>query len=549
MPISPEKLGQILIASGRLSAAQVAETEKSARRRGLNLSDFLAEENLLSKEDLGQLIGAAEDLSYVNLRADLPDHHDIAKISEDIARQYRLIFFRDNEEEIYLATDEPERAKLLLPKLQGNFFPKRVLLVYALPEDIDFILAYYYKAPLKTRFVQIIAAGDKVAKEIVTEILHDALIYNTSDIHIEPQAEEIRVRFRVDGVLREAGFLPRDIYDTIVNYIKVQCGLRIDEHLTAQDGAFKFNAQGREVNARVSILPILDGEKITIRILNKFMRNFALGEIGLEPADQELLEQENHRSSGMILVTGPCGAGKSTTVFSLLKQINNPEINIMTLEDPIEHHIKGINQTQINPQSNLSFAQGLRSLIRQNPDVIMLGEIRDQETAEIAVNAAATGTLLLSTFQATDSITAITRLIDGGIDPFLLISSLHLIIVQRLTRRLCPYCQERADLSVAQIEAEYGVSVARYFADGEHVIFKAKGCGSCGHTGHKGRLGIFELVRITPEVQSLILKRASAPEILKVVASQEGHSLFADGIIKVKNGLISLEELLRVANP
>lgn len=548
MAINLEKLGRALIDSGRLSAEQMLAADKSARRRGLDLPTYLVEENLLSKDELGRAVAASEGLPYADLRSELPSHQEIAKIPEEVAREFRLVFCREDGEEMILATDSPEQARLLQVKLEDSFAPKKIVLEYALPEDLDFVLTYFYKQPLKTRFGQIIAAGGKVAQEIVEEIFHDALLYDSSDIHFEPQPDEVLVRFRVDGVLQEAGALPRNYYDTIVNYIKVQSGLRIDEHLSAQDGSFKFVASEREIDVRVSVLPILDGEKIAIRILTKSMRGFALGEIGLEVADQALLEQESRRPVGMVLAVGPTGSGKTTTLYALLKLINNPEINITTLEDPIEYRLGGVNQIQVNPQTNLTFVHGLRSIVRQDPDVIMIGEIRDRDTAEIAINAALTGHLLLSTFHANDASAAITRLIDIGIEPFLLTSTLRLIVAQRLVRRLCPHCRIRTSLTAAEIEAEYGLPAAGYF-EGEQRFFRPRGCGACGQTGYKGRMGIFEIIQVTPEIQELILKRASAAQIWTVAAAAGAHSLFADGIAKVKAGLTSLEELLRVANP
>lgn len=372
--------------------------------------------------------------------------------------------------------------------------------------------------------------------------------YNSSDIHFEPQNKETIIRFRVDGVLQEAGRISKEYYNNILNFIKVQSDLRIDEHYSAQDGSMKYKFEGQEIDLRISILPVIYGEKIAIRVLAKYIKGFNLHEIGLEKRDRDIIRQEIKRPFGMILTSGPTGSGKTTTLYALLKLLNNPRVNITTLEDPIEYRIKGVNQIQVNTSTNLTFLKGLRSIVRQDPDIIMVGEIRDDETAEMAVNSALTGHLLFSTFHANDAATTIARLLDMNIEPFLLSSTLRVVVAQRLVRRLCEKCRYSISVTKEDLERHH-VGVSKYFKKDDNVIFQAHGCEACGLTGYKGRLAIFEIILNTTEMQDLILTKPSAKQIWDLAKKQGSTSLFGDGVIKVKNGITSLDDLLRVALP
>jgi type IV pilus assembly protein PilB len=545
MPINETKVKKILLEGDYIIKEDLDRAEEFVKNKKISLIEYLFEKNLISKDLLGQALAHDEGLSYIDLRANLPTHRQITKVPEDFAREFRLILSREDENQVIFTTDIPAKAQSLLPKLEKIFSPRQVVLNYSLPEDVDFVISYFYRQPLKTRFIKIIQEGKKVAQEIIAEIFKDALIFNSSDIHFEPQTEEVVVRFRIDGVLQEAGRISREYYSNIINFIKVQSGLRIDEHFTAQDGSMKYFHEGKEVDLRVSILPIIDGEKIVIRILKKYIKGFSLTEIGLEPADQLVIEQEIKRPFGMILTSGPTGAGKTSTLYTIIKMLNNPEINITTLEDPIEYRIEDVNQIQVNQTSNLTFSSGLRSIVRQDPDIIMIGEIRDRETAEISINAALTGHLLLSTFHANDAATTITHLLDIGIEPFLVASTLKLVIAQRLVRRLCSKC--RYSFPISELEAKNTFfQINQNFIKKTDSIYKANGCEHCGGTGYKGRVAIFEIIIVTSEIQDLIFQMASAKEIWALAKKQGAHSLLDDGLKKVKMGLTSLEELLRV---
>lgn len=401
---------------------------------------------------------------------------------------------------------------------------------------------------LGTQFNSIIRSGRRVAPEIIDAIFADALEYRSSDIHFEPQEKEVVVRFRVDGVLQEAGRLPREHYENILNRIKVLAHLRTDEHFSAQDGSIRYSHNDLAIDLRVSIVPVLDGEKIAIRLLHGYIKEFTLENLGFSKPDQELLTRASQKPFGMILVTGPTGSGKTTTLYGLLNILNRPGVNITTIEDPVEYKIAGANQIQVNTQTNLTFAKGLRSIVRQDPDIVLVGEIRDHETAEIAVNAALTGHLLLSTFHANDAATAIPRLLDMGVEPFLLTSTLEVLIAQRLVRKLCDQCHAKKEWTLEDLERLFE-GAKKFFPDKRTALERATGCRACGQTGFRGRIGIFEFIPNNREMQDLILKNPTTQQIQELSHAQGSHSLFEDGVEKVKAGITTIEEVLRVAEP
>jgi len=404
---------------------------------------------------------------------------------------------------------------------------------------------------LETRFMKILKTGEGVVPQIEQEILEDGLDFKASDIHFEPREKEVNIRFRIDGVLHEVGHISKLVYENVLNRIKVQSHLRVDEHFAAQDGAMRYlRKDGTPVDLRVSIIPINDGEKIAIRLLAEYVKDLSLADLGLSPEHQKLVVQASRKPFGMVLATGPTGSGKTTTLYALLKTFNSSEINITTIEDPVEYRIEGANQIRVNPQTNLTFAKGLRSIIRQDPDVILVGEIRDRETAEIAVNAALTGHLLFSTFHSNDAATGIPRLLDMGIEAFLLASTLEVVLAQRLARKICEKCRYPQTTNQAEL-AKYIPNIQHYIPNHgqEIIIYKGKGCPVCNFKGYKGRIGIFEMIHMTPELKEVILKNPSSREIWDVAATQGAKSLFVDGLSKVLAGVTSLDELFRVAPP
>jgi len=547
MKFDDKTIKEILLKENYITEEDVKSAEDFAKTHHASFIEYLLQENLITKDLLGQAIAESFKVPYADLNSTLPTPEQVQKIPEAIAKKYRTVLFAEEKNKIVVATDNPQDQNLL-PELEKLFSDKKISIAYSLTEDIDASFIHYQK-PLETRFSKIIENKGRVAPELLEEIFDDALVLHASDVHFEPRQEDVLVRFRVDGVLHEAGRIPKEYYENILNRIKVQSGLRIDEHFAAQDGSLRYEKDSAVVDLRTSIVPTVEGEKVVLRVLSAYVQGFSLGDLGLSPVHQELLEQAAAKPFGMILVAGPTGSGKTTTLYGLLKLVNSPDVNITTIEDPVEYKVLGVNQIQINPQTNLTFAKGLRSIVRQDPDIILVGEIRDNETAEIAVNAALTGHLLYSTFHANDAATAIPRLLDMGIEPFLLASTLEVIVAQRLVRKICDHCKHSVTKSAGDFTTPQLKSSLSYFEGKSITLYEGKKCEMCGHTGYKGRTAIFEFIQITPEMQNLILRSPSTQEIWQLARKEGSKTLFEDGIEKVKAGVTTLEELLRVAEP
>ena len=547
MKLDSEKLKKILLDGNYLEADDFKRAEEYSQKNRLNMLEYLLSEGLLNKDLLGQAISEYFHIPYADLNSNLPTPEQVQKIPEETGRKYRIIIFSENQKEVVFATDSPEEPTLLETLKALAPGKKKIKIAYSLTEDIDSALLNYRQA-LQTRFSAIIEKQRVVAPEIIEEIFADALGYQSSDIHFEPEEEEIVVRFRVDGVLQEAGRIPKIYYENIVNRIKVKSHLRTDEHLAAQDGSMRYVNGENIVDMRVSIAPTLDGEKMVIRLLSHYVRGLSLTDLGLSEKDQKIIETAAGKPFGMILVVGPTGAGKTTTLYALVKKLNNPQVNITTIEDPVEYKVLGVNQIQVNTQTNLSFANGLKSIARQDPDIILVGEIRDTETAEIAVNAALTGHLLLSTFHANDAATGIPRLLDMAVEPFLLASTLNIILAQRLVRKICENCRASEVVKISELKKKFP-KVAQYFKGQSFTLYRGKGCAICNHSGYQGRTAIFKLIVVTPQLQDLILQRPSTKQIWQLARQQGSHSLFEDGIEKAMFGITTIEEVLRVAEP
>ncbi|MSU75090.1 MAG: type II/IV secretion system protein [Candidatus Magasanikbacteria bacterium] len=547
LSISDDIIKDLLLKGNYVTEDDVKAAEAAKEKNHVGVVDFFLAQGLVTKDLVGQAMAESFKATYADLNSAQPSAEQTAKIPEEIAVQFRVVFFNETKKGITVATDNPV-AEGLGGALKKIFGSSKVSVAYALPEDIEATLIHYRKK-LSTRFTDIIKVSKRVAPELIDAIIEDAVAFRCSDIHFEPQDKDVEVRFRVDGVLHEAGRIPTEHYDNVLNRVKVQAHLRIDDHFSAQDGAIRYTDKNKQVlDFRVSILPTLSGEKIVLRVLSQYIQGFALGDVGLSAMDQELFFKAAKKPFGMILVTGPTGSGKTTTLYALLKTLNRPEVNITTIEDPVEYHLPGINQIQINTQTNLTFAKGLRSIARQDPDIILVGEIRDGETAEIAVNAALTGHLLLSTFHANDAATALPRLLDMGIEPFLLASTLEVVIAQRLVRKICENCRHAVTLSPSDIEKKVP-GMSHYFSKKSLTLYAGKGCANCGQTGFKGRTAVFEFIPMTPEMKDLLLQHPSTKQIWDLAQKQGARSMFEDGVEKIKNGLTTIEELARVAAP
>lgn len=546
MEINNKNLAEVLLKGNYVTEDDLKKFVSLSKSHAISLKEYLIEEGLVSNDLIGQAIAEEYKLPYLDLKASPVSKEQVNLIPEEIAKKYRVVVFARHENKMVFATDNPEN-KELLPILQKGFSDNKISIGYALPESIDELFINYQKS-LATRFSKILSKNERVAPELLEEIFEDAIAFKASDIHFEPQIKNVVIRFRIDGVLHEAGVIPKEYYENILNRIKVKTGLRIDEHFSAQDGSLRYENDDVAVDMRASIVPTVEGEKVVLRVLAAYVQGLNFSDIGLSTAHQELLAAASSKPFGMILVVGPTGSGKTTTLYVLLKLLNNVDSNITTIEDPVEYKIQGINQIQVNNQTNLTFAGGLRSIVRQDPDTILVGEIRDNETAEIAINAALTGHLLMSTFHSNDAATAIPRLVDMGVEPFLLASTLEVIVAQRLVRKICDNCKFSITLKKDYFDDPRFKAVANYFK-GVKTLYGCKGCESCGHTGYKGRTAIFEFIQVTQEMQELISKKPSSQEIWKQARKDGSESLFEDGVLKVKTGVTTLEELLRVAEP
>ncbi len=531
-PMPPEELRSLLIAEHYVTEEDAQKAMDFAAEHGGDLEAALLNLGILTPELLGQALAEKFGVPFVNLAATPPTHEQVALIPEDVARAFRVVVVRRDAERVVVATDSPQEPGMTAAL--APLFPNLQLQVsYAAPRGIDSALALY-RAALDERLKQAIASTT-AAPQLIDALVEEALQQRASDIHLEPNVAEVAVRFRVDGVLKHAGSFPRAQYENVLNRLKVAAQLRTDEHAAAQDGSLhaEHGADGRRVDLRLSIVPTVTGEKVVLRILASYLGTFSLAGLDLSPRDQDLLVAASAKPFGMILVVGPTGSGKTTTLYALLQSLNTPGVNITTIEDPVEYRMEGVNQIQVNTETELTFARGLRSIVRQDPDIVLVGEIRDEETAEIAVNAALTGHLMLSTFHANDAATAIPRLLEMGVEPFLVASTIELVVAKRLARRICDQCRSR--------DGERAIGTRTV------TLYKGKGCDACGGTGFRGRVGIYEMIPTTPALQQLILQRPSAPAIWEAAQASGSRTFYEDGLDKVAAGLTTLDELDRVA--
>ena len=512
-----------------------------------------------------------KNVSYVDLKTTTVSKELLKKIPEKIARQFKIVPVEENEEEMVIAMVDPEdiEAKEMAKKI----FQKKISTRLATEEDINHILDQYsaLESELKEAIItadeqeqeseekkkvdknQLIesASDNAPAAKIVSSLLKRAIREKASDIHVEPTEKEIEIRFRVDGILKKKTSLPKDIQSAIITRIKILSNMKIDEQRLPQDGRFSLKYDDRRIDFRISSLPVANGEKIVMRVLDRLAGIISIEKLGVRGSGLKTLEKNIEKSHGMILVTGPTGSGKTTTLYALIDKLFKEGVNIVTLEDPIEYQIKGINQSQVNSAIKYSFASGLRSIVRQDPDIIMLGEIRDGETAEMAVHAALTGHVMLSTLHTNTAAGATPRLLDMGIEPFLLTSSLNCVIGQRLARKICEFCKEEVKIPETE-KADVDKEIAKLPPEEKKKIeskdikfFKAKGCKECGDTGYKGRIGLFEVLEVSEEIKEMILKKESSSKIQEKACEAGMITMPQDGILKACDGLTTLEEVWR----
>ncbi len=556
------KIKQILLVAEIVSESDIDEAIKLSAKEKRDLQEILIERDLISDEHLGQLI--ADDLGheFVDLQKKPIPEKALEIIPELMARKQLMVIFNISKDYVELALNDPDNLEMirLVEKKSGL----KVKPYFATQRDIKRALVKYRKG-LTEEFKELIkksidetkkkkktSSEDTSIIKIVDTFIRYGYENMASDIHIEPLEEEIIIRYRIDGMLHDVAVLPKEFQDSLTSRIKIMARLRTDEHRAAQDGKLSIDLPEENLDIRVSVVPITNGEKIVMRLLSEKTRQFALDDLGLASGDINKIKKALKHSHGMILVTGPTGSGKTTTLYAVLKILNKRQVNITTIEDPVEYNIEGVNQIQVNPKTNLTFASGLRSIVRQDPDIIMVGEIRDEETAGIATNAALTGHLVLSTLHTNDAATTLPRLLDMKIEPFLIASTINIIIAQRLVRRICSQCmmsniikEDQLEIIRSQINLEKitGKKTAQLK---ELRFYKGKGCPACNNTGYKGRVGIYEILDISEPIKKLIVTKADSGKIKEQAVKEGMITMLEDGFLKAMQGMTTFEEVLRV---
>ncbi len=572
-----DRLLNLLVEEKLITKEQIAGVKTIAEAKSKSVSDILSEKEMVNSEKLAQAKAKVFNLPYVSLLDKEINGGMLSIISSEVAENYKIICFDQIGKKIKIGMVDPDNFKAIEAvnflareeKFSVKFYVisplsfRRAFKQYrTLAREVVTALARRTKE--ETKDIVSVDEGTVQMKEvvksapvvkIVSVIIRHALEGQASDIHIEPLTKESRVRFRIDGILHTSLTLPVNIHASIVARVKVLANLKLDETRIPQDGRIRIQFEDRQIDFRVSTLPLLGAEKVVMRILDLSKGTPSLAALGFAGNNLEVVKRHIKLTAGMFLITGPTGSGKSTTLTSILSKINKEGVNIITLEDPIEYFIQGVNQSQIKPEIGFSFASGLRSLLRQDPDIIMVGEIRDNETAELAIHAGLTGHFILSTLHTNDAFGAIPRLIDMKIEPFLLVSTLRAIVAQRLVRKICLHCKTRASVpenilaeiknELKQIPKEILSKEIKNFTENNLIFHRGNGCPRCGNTGYKGRIAVVEAIEIDNQVKEIIIKKQkfSIEDILK---SQKFISMKQDGIIKALQGITTIDEILRV---
>jgi len=567
--VSPlkKRLIEALKESEFISQEKLDEAIGIQKAQGGNLGGILVSKGFIKEKDLAILLSQSLNLPILNLSRFKIDPEIIKLIPEKLAKQYHAIPVSRMGNNITLCMSDPLNIFAIddIKALTNyNIDP----IISTEKEIIDAIHNYYgaestqlaqilkevkeadENEPLEVATVEEeelidieqVSKQSKVAPivKVVNLMITEALQTRASDIHVEPQENSLRVRYRIDGALREAFILPKKDQNAVITRLKIMSGLDITEWRVPQDGRFRVHMREKEVDFRVSVLPTNHGGKVVMRALDKASLSVGLEKLGYLPEPLQLFKQALTRPYGMILITGPTGSGKSTTLYSIITQLNTPEKNIVTIEDPVEYQVEGITQIQVNPEIKFTFASGLRSLLRQSPDIVLIGEIRDFETADIAIKASLTGQLLFSTLHTNDACGAITRLIDMGLEPFLVASSLVAVAAQRLCRRICENCKEPYEVTEAVLKR------LKIDAPSDTVFYHGKGCNKCNNTGYLGRMGTLEVLLIDDEIRDMIVKRKSSDDIKAYAVSKGMRSLRENAFKKCLMGLTTIEEVLRI---
>lgn len=602
MRISDSLVEQLLLGTGKVTDEQLVTLREQGKSEKIPLQDVVVKNNLINEKDLTKLYATEIDIPFIELNAkDIP-REVLRLVPERIARQYKVILFGlDEKGAKLLAMEDPDdiQAISFLQKQLGSDLKVHVATTSNIASALD-----QYRGTVSSELTKVLdsEAGeseeeDDLSEEDLTEdspiaqtvnlIIEYAIKSGASDIHIEPREGHVVVRYRIDGILKEANKLPKKVHGALVSRIKILSNLKIDERRAPQDGRFKIQVGSGVFALRVSTLPINEGEKVVMRVLNESSKAATLEELGYWGSALATVNDAIVQPHGMILVTGPTGSGKSTSLFSVLSILNKPSVNISTIEDPVEYRIPGANQTQVNPKAGMTFVNGLRALLRQDPNIIMVGEIRDSETAGLGVQAALTGHLVFATLHTNNAATTLPRLLDMGIEPFLIASTVRAVVGQRLVRRLCVDCRQEYTPDAAalkQVEkifhtdtgttmktihelekqaleggigkastAKTAKSSTSDLSTTESKIARLwkshdDGCDSCNHTGYKGRMGIYEVLGNSEAVQRLIVGNSTSDEIQKQAVVDGMVTMQLDGFIKALRGQTSVEEILRVTS-
>ncbi|MFZ1619052.1 MAG: GspE/PulE family protein [Microgenomates group bacterium] len=560
MIISNDQLAQLVLNNGLVDKAGLEELSQYAKNANLNLDQAILEKNVIPDETLGLLIANYIKVPFVTLTKLTIPEEVFHIVPEKVARKQKVIAFERSPKGIKIAMANPYNQELI--KLVAQKTSQSIIPYMATEKDI-YNTFHIYRKELQKNFDDLISeeaekAGSVAAAEseapiakIVDLLISFAYQDKVSDIHIEPEEKNSLVRFRIDGILHDVLFLSKFLHDRIATRIKVMAKLRTDEHLAPQDGKIRVKVEDEDLDIRISILPVSQGEKIVMRLLSSRLGKLSLLDLGMSEVDLKKVSNAYSRSYGMILSTGPTGSGKTSSIYSILKILNTREKNITTIEDPVEYQIRGVNQIQVNTKTNLTFANGLRSILRQDPNIVFVGEIRDSETAGIAVNAALTGHLVLSTLHTNDAATTMPRLIDMKVEPFLVASTVNVVIAQRLIRKICENCRISYIVTEDELKKNLPEEIIKrhYLTTGDKKeirLYKGQGCKICHFTGYSGRVGLFEVMEITEKLRSLIVQKSSADEIKRQAVADGMHSMLDDGLQKVARGMTTVEEVLRI---
>ncbi|MCW2612642.1 MAG: type pilus assembly protein PilB [Actinomycetota bacterium] len=553
------QLGDILVSEGLASHEQVAAAVEEQERVGRTLGRVLVERGVLSESQLVSALARQIGLRFVDLSDHVVDASAVALVPAVVCRRHTALPIGREDGRLLVAMADPANVFAIddIRSITGM----EVRALVATRVDVIAAIARYHRADgeLDSLTVAMDANAENaaaVALDSVREVTDDAPIVRyvnllitqaiadrASDIHLEPTENDLRVRFRIDGVLHEIMRSPKQIASGVISRLKIMADINIAERRKPQDGRLSVAVEGKKIDLRVATLPTVWGEKVVMRVLDNSTAQLTLADLGFEPANYDSFASSFTKPYGMILVTGPTGSGKSTTLYATLNIVSTPEKNVITVEDPVEYRLPGINQVQVNAKAGLTFASALRSILRSDPDVVLIGEVRDHETAQIAIEAALTGHLVLTTLHTNDAPSAITRLVEMGIEPFLVGSAVDAVLAQRLARRLCGRCKQ------AYVPTPEQLRQARFpWADGEELpkLYRPVGCPACSKTGYKGRLALHEVMQVTEEVERLAVERASGAAIGAVARAQGMTTLRQDGLAKVLSGSTSLEEILRV---